>query len=146
VAIPCLVVVLPLLAFQGYAYLSFCVPNPTRPWCQYRLPIAYSYVQGEYWYVLTYTRLCRKTNRQEHRFLELLDSCPDPKSSYRLACPRHFDSRHLSILLLKHLATKYRRATGGTSRRHDSPLGSWLTYPNCFEGHLDRSGFLVVTR
>lgn len=53
-AVPCIVVVIPLLAFQGYAYLSFCVPEPTRPWCQYRLPIAYSYVQAEYWYVLFY--------------------------------------------------------------------------------------------
>ena len=43
------VVVLPFVAFQIYAYASFCLPDATRPWCSWTLPIAYSFVQKEYW-------------------------------------------------------------------------------------------------
>ncbi|ORX34138.1 GPI mannosyltransferase 2 [Kockovaella imperatae] len=44
-----LIVASPFIAFQVYAYRSFCVPSPTRPWCSAKLPLAYSFVQAEYW-------------------------------------------------------------------------------------------------
>ncbi|KAL7423572.1 ER membrane glycoprotein subunit of the GPI transamidase complex-like protein [Cryptotrichosporon argae] len=47
---PCLVVVAPFVLFQTYAYASFCRPS-TRPWCAARVPVAYSFVQREYWNV-----------------------------------------------------------------------------------------------
>lgn len=49
VAFPCLFIVLPFLSFQLYAYLALCLPEPTRPWCHARIPMAYSFVQKEYW-------------------------------------------------------------------------------------------------
>lgn len=53
VALPCLIIVTPFFAFQYYAYLSFCRPEASGPWCNDRIPIAYSAVQAKYWYIHT---------------------------------------------------------------------------------------------
>ena len=52
VALPCVIIVTPFFAFQYYAYLSFCRPEPSVTWCSNRIPIADSAVQAKYWYVL----------------------------------------------------------------------------------------------
>jgi Gpi18-like mannosyltransferase len=49
IALPCLIVIAPLFAFQYYAYLSFCRPEASVSWCHDRIPIAYSAVQAKYW-------------------------------------------------------------------------------------------------
>ena len=46
-----MVVVAPFAAFQIYAYLARC---PGRPWCEARLPLAYSFVQSQYWYATSF--------------------------------------------------------------------------------------------
>ncbi|EIW73174.1 hypothetical protein TREMEDRAFT_42227 [Tremella mesenterica DSM 1558] len=46
-----LIIISPFLIFQLYAYLSFCQNGTSRPWCHSHLPIAYSFVQKEYWNV-----------------------------------------------------------------------------------------------
>ncbi|KLO18377.1 glycosyltransferase family 76 protein [Schizopora paradoxa] len=43
---------LPLLSlgyYQYYAYQSFCLPSPSRPWCSRTPPLVYTFVQAEYW-------------------------------------------------------------------------------------------------
>lgn len=45
-----LIIAAPFIAFQAYAYLSFCSSDELdRPWCLSRLPLVYSFVQAEYW-------------------------------------------------------------------------------------------------
>ena len=43
----------PLVCFQAYGYLSLCLgrdPDELRPWCRWRIPRLYGYVQSHYWY------------------------------------------------------------------------------------------------
>lgn len=36
---------------QAVAYLEFCYPTPTRPWCSHIPPSIYTWVQKHYWHV-----------------------------------------------------------------------------------------------
>ena len=47
--IQCLIICLPVLAFQYSAWLTFCQGGVVRPWCSGRLPNVYSFVQSHYW-------------------------------------------------------------------------------------------------
>ncbi|ORX95224.1 mannosyltransferase [Basidiobolus meristosporus CBS 931.73] len=45
-----IVTMLGMMSFQLYGYVSYCVnQNDPRPWCEYRIPSIYSFVQEEYW-------------------------------------------------------------------------------------------------
>jgi phosphatidylinositol glycan class V len=48
----------PFVLFQYYAYSQFCTTD-MRPWCFYRIPMIYSFVQSHYWNngFLTYYRI-----------------------------------------------------------------------------------------
>ncbi|KAL5499908.1 hypothetical protein EMCRGX_G011377 [Ephydatia muelleri] len=47
----CCAVVLPFALFQYYGHMSFCGKDviPPSPWCQWRLPLPYFYIQQHYW-------------------------------------------------------------------------------------------------
>lgn len=46
----CCAVILPFVLFQYYGHISFCGKdvNPS-PWCQWRVPLPYFYIQQHYW-------------------------------------------------------------------------------------------------
>ncbi len=56
-AIQCLVVVLPFAVFQHYGFLLYCqgdggvalAGSHPPPWCDWGIPLPYSYVQAKYW-------------------------------------------------------------------------------------------------
>ena len=41
--------VLPFLAYQAYGYYVLCASDDARPWCSWRLPLSYSFIQQHYW-------------------------------------------------------------------------------------------------
>ena len=56
-ALQCILALGPFIAFQCYGYMLYCkgtaaAPSPPRPeWCNWTLPIPYSFIQEHYWNV-----------------------------------------------------------------------------------------------
>ena len=48
-AVYCSVITLPFLLVQRDAYIRFCLPVKSRPWCRRRVPLVYPFVQEHYW-------------------------------------------------------------------------------------------------
>ncbi|XP_031572995.1 GPI mannosyltransferase 2-like [Actinia tenebrosa] len=53
VIVSMVIILLPLVAFQLYGYFLFCLKTgpSTPPWCSWKLPLSYSYIQNHYWNV-----------------------------------------------------------------------------------------------
>ncbi|KAK1309359.1 hypothetical protein QJS10_CPA09g00150 [Acorus calamus] len=52
VAVQALCIAAPFGVFQYYGYYNFCRHNSSgklRPWCKFRIPILYDYIQSHYW-------------------------------------------------------------------------------------------------
>ncbi|WCJ41545.1 GPI mannosyltransferase 2 [Euphorbia peplus] len=51
-ALRCICTFLPFIAFQAYAYCNICHGpslDDIRPWCKYKIPMLYNYIQSHYW-------------------------------------------------------------------------------------------------
>ena len=55
-ALQCVIVIIPFLLFQAYAYWKYCyIPvnndEEVYEWCHWTLPLSYSYLEEHYWHV-----------------------------------------------------------------------------------------------
>ncbi|XP_065866343.1 uncharacterized protein [Euphorbia lathyris] len=51
-ALRCICTFLPFIAFQAYAFRNICNGrslDEIRPWCKYKIPMLYNYIQSHYW-------------------------------------------------------------------------------------------------
>lgn len=131
------------LAFQYYAYSIYClIDNPTRPWCNYRLPSSYSFVQKEYWNV-GFLNYYTPNNILNFLFaLPMFIICGS-------ACFLYFDSDHLRFISLG----LYRRKEGRKTRSKAHKfffddrvlphiyLLSFMSFYNLFIAHVQ-----IITR
>lgn len=60
VMVSMVIILLPFVTFQLYGYSLFCLDVPSKelqtepskpPWCSWRIPFSYSYIQSHYWNV-----------------------------------------------------------------------------------------------
>lgn len=67
----------PWVLTQAWAYSRLCTQGAISPWCTWRVPLAYNYIQSTYWYVVLLT--------QGRRPLSVLDAGASPKLCARRA-------------------------------------------------------------
>jgi hypothetical protein len=85
-----------------------------------------------------------RTDRQEYRLHEVLDSRFDPELPPSLSGPGHLTPRSLALYSVTYRPLARRHALDRSARGNDFSAYIPITYPNCAEGDFDRSSLLVV--